>query len=115
VLELLRVALLAPQLVVAILGPAPAVDAGGLDVTQGLGGDPDVLPSGRNRQRADAGQGLGVSDIRARGIVVPDARTGPDPGDPGAVWVAAEQPWDRGRIRARRKHAIEATNSGPME
>ena len=35
--ELLGVALLAPHLVIPVLGPAAAVDAGGLDVTERVG------------------------------------------------------------------------------
>src|ERR1700691_5080178 len=49
--ELLSLTLLTPHLVVAVLGPASAVDAGGLDVAKGVGRDPDVLPCRRDAER----------------------------------------------------------------
>ena len=63
--ELLGVALFAPLLVVAVLGPAPAVHAGGLDVPQRVRRDPDVRPGRWDRQRADALQRLPLRDLRA--------------------------------------------------
>src|ERR1700730_8425939 len=63
--ELLGVALLSPQPVVQVLGPAPAIHAGRLDVAERVRRDPDVLPGGRDPQRADAVQGQALPDLRA--------------------------------------------------
>src|SRR5580704_11549625 len=51
--ELLHLTLLPPHLVVAVLGPASAVNAGGLDVAKGVGRDPDVLPGWRDTEGTD--------------------------------------------------------------
>jgi hypothetical protein len=73
VAELLAVTLFSPQLVVEVLGPALAVYAGGLDVPERIGGDPDVLPGRRDLQRADSLQRLPVCDLRAGRVVKPEA------------------------------------------
>jgi hypothetical protein len=52
--ELLLLALLTPHAVVAVLGPAPAVDACGLDVAQRIRRDPDVCPGRRDAKGSDA-------------------------------------------------------------
>ena len=87
--KLLGVSLLSPQLVVAVLGPASAVHAGGLDVSQRVRRDPDVRPGGRDRQRADAPQRLGVRDIRARRVAVPETFPGLEPGDARTAQITA--------------------------
>jgi hypothetical protein len=99
--ELLDVTLLTPYLVVPVLGPAPAVDAGGLNVAQRIGRDPDVLPGWRDAKSAEAAKCLGTRDLQAGGIVIPEVAGDPLPGDPRTVRVAADQPRDRGGIRGR--------------
>jgi len=86
--ELLSLALLSPHLVVAVLGPASAVDAGGLDVAKRVGRDPDVLPGWRDAQRTDALESRVVRDRRARGIAVVKAFGSPFADDAGSVRVA---------------------------
>ena len=79
--EFLSVALFAPLLVVAVLGPAPAVHAGGLDVPQRVRRDPDVLPGRWDRQRTDALQYLPLRDLCARRVAVPETFAAPFAGD----------------------------------
>jgi hypothetical protein len=93
--ELLLVALLAPHLVVAVLRPAPAVDARGLDVAQRVGRDPDVCPGRRDAKSTDAVQRLRTGDFRSGGIPIPEPAADPLSGDPRTVRVAAGQPRDR--------------------
>src|SRR5580700_2701725 len=97
--ELLSVALFAPLLVVAVLDPAPAVHAGGLDVAQRVRRDPDVRPGRRDHQRADALQRLPLRDLRARRVAVPETFPTPLAGDPRATRIAACQAWNRSRQR----------------
>ena len=97
--ELLGVALLTPQLVVEVLGPSPAVYARGLDMTERVWRDPNVLPGRRNGERTDPPQCLGVRDILTQGIAVPKAFSGRLTADPRTARFAAGKPGNRGRRR----------------
>ena len=79
--ELLGVALFAPLLVVAVLGPAPTVHAGGLDMPQRVRRDPDVRPGRWDRQRADAPHRLPLRDLCPRRVAVPETFPAPFTGD----------------------------------
>ena len=92
--ELLGFALFTPDLVVDVLRAAPGVDTGRLDVTEGVGRDPDISPGGRDTERPDARQRLVIRDHRAGGFDVAVAVAGPLAPDPGTVRVAAGQPRD---------------------
>ena len=109
--KLLGVSLLSPEVVVAVLGPAAAVYAGGLDVSKRVRRDPDARPGGRDGKRADALQGLGVRDIPARRIAVPEAFPGLEPGDARTARITAHQPLNRGRryVQAHENTAYRAT------
>ena len=87
--ELLGVALLTPHLVVAVLGPAPAVDARGLDVAQRVGRDPDVLPGRRDAEGTDACSVSAARDLRAGGIAIAEPAADPVSGNPRPVRVTA--------------------------
>ena len=90
--ELLGVPLLAPPVVVAVLGPAPGVDPGGLDVTPRVGRDPHVAPGGREHQRGDPPQRARIGDQRAGRVPVPETVRALLAGEAGAARVAAGQP-----------------------
>src|ERR1700722_7454815 len=94
--ELLSLPLLPPHRVVAILGPAPAVDARGLDVTKGIGRGPDVLPGWRDTERSNALQRCDVRDPRTGGIPVVNALGTLFANDPRGVRVTARQAWNGG-------------------
>jgi hypothetical protein len=97
--ELLRVALLAPQLVVAVLGAAAAVHAGGLDVPERVRRDPDAGPGGRDGQRPDPQQRGRLGDRRPGRVEVGRPAGAPLPGDARAARVAADQALDGGGQR----------------
>ena len=101
VLELLLVALLPPELVIAVLGPAATVDAGGLDVAERVGRDPHPAPGRRNHQRADPAECRRIGNRVTRRIPVDPAVTGPRTGDPGRARIAARQAGDRRNIVGR--------------
>src|SRR5438067_10245096 len=61
-LELLAVAALSPEVVIAVLLASGRVHAGGLDVTKRVGADPDVLPGRRDAQLANALEHAGLRD-----------------------------------------------------
>src|SRR4051812_10958580 len=69
VLELLPVPALAPAVVVAVLLAAASIHAGRLDVAEGVGADPDLLPGGWDRERPDAREKLPVLDPLAGALV----------------------------------------------
>jgi len=65
VVELLAIAPLPPGRVVQVLPPALGVGAGRLQVRVRGGGDAHVRPRGRDPQRGDPLQRLGIRDRRA--------------------------------------------------
>src|SRR5207249_4917680 len=67
--ELLLRAALEPAVVVAVLAPAGVVGADGLQVTEGIGADPDVGPRRRHGQHCDPLERLLVLDALARALV----------------------------------------------
>ena len=87
--ELLNLTLLPPHLVVAVLGPAPAVDASGLDVAKGVRRDPDVVPGRRDTEGTDALQRCDVCDQSAGGIAIAKPFCARFARDPGGVRVTA--------------------------
>lgn len=93
--EFLGIALLAPHLVISVLGPAPAVDARGLDVAERIGRDPDVVPGRRDAERGDTLHRLGIADLGARGIAIAETSAPPLAVDPRTVRVTADQPRNR--------------------
>ena len=67
-----------PSRVVTVLLPPPVVAARRLDVAVGSRADPDLGPGGRDRQRLDPRQGLGVADrMTLRVDVTIDGRASP--------------------------------------
>ena len=106
--ELQGIALLAPERVVQVLGAALAVHAGCLDVAQRVGRDPDVLPGGRDPQRADALQGLRGRDQRPRLVQVPEAVLASLPDHAGMARVTAYQARDGGGRRRVKSHDTRA-------
>jgi hypothetical protein len=83
VVELGRVPLDPPLVVVAVL-PAPGrVGAQRLDVAVGVAADPHVGPRGRDHQRADAVELGGIGERLAGQVVVAEALATPAPGEPG--------------------------------
>src|SRR5487761_116445 len=113
--KLLRVSLLSPEPVVAVLGPATAVHAGGLDVSKRVRRDPDARPGGRDGYRADAQQRLGVRNVRARPVAVPETFRGLEPRDARTAQVTAHQPRNRGGrfVQAHDNTAYKASRAGP--
>ena len=77
VIELLLVPPQPPHVVVAVLAPAPGVDADGLDVAAVVGADPHVLPRRRDGQGADAGQHVEVADAPAVDVEVDESLAAP--------------------------------------
>jgi hypothetical protein len=89
--ELLGVPLGTPERVVAVLPAAAAVDAGGLDVAERVGRDPDVAPRRRDGQLADAPQlvrGRHAGPVR---VAVGEAAVDGHAPDAGTVDVAADE------------------------
>ncbi len=74
VVELLPVAPLPPHVVVAVLAPAPGVDADGLDVAPGVDADPHVGPRRGDDERLGPVEHLRVGDAGARRVEVHEAR-----------------------------------------
>ena len=81
-----------PGLVVEVLLAARGVDPGRLDVAEGVGADPDLLPGGRNRQLADPLQRLLVVDPAALGVDVGEAPPAAGARDARRGAVGAFQP-----------------------
>ncbi len=75
------VAMSAPVGVVDVLLAAALVAAGGLDMTAGVGTDPDVGPGRRDHQPGDAVLGAGVVDGAAIRIEIGKALAGLAAGD----------------------------------
>src|SRR5687767_7821443 len=69
-IELVRVALAAPRIGVAILLALARVASRGLEVAAGIEADPDVRPRGRDRQRADAIERLLRDHDPAPGVAI---------------------------------------------
>jgi hypothetical protein len=82
VLELLRVPAGAPRLVVAVLLAAGGVDARRLQMPVLIRTDPHVGPRGRDAERADARDDLGILDAHAV-VVVREPAARLLAGDPG--------------------------------
>ena len=90
--ELLGIALLPPHLVISVLGPAPAVDARGLDVAERIGRDPDVVPGLRDAERGNAFHRFGIADLGARVIAIAETSARPLAVNPRTVRDAAVSP-----------------------
>ena len=119
--ELLLVPVLAPPVVVAVLGPVPAIDPGGLDVAERVGRDPHLLPRGRQDQGADPLERFRRGDRRAGRIPVGEAVRGLLPGDARPARITAMQPGHGGLVRAlrrrrdgRRRRAGAGHRSAPL-
>jgi hypothetical protein len=69
-LELVGIAQLAPTRVVAVLLAALRIAPGRLQVTALVAADPDVGPCGRDGERLDALERLGIGDALTLGVVV---------------------------------------------
>ena len=84
------VAHFAPARVIAVLLAPARVAAGGLQMAVVARADPDLVPGGRNRQRADACQRFRIAQRPAVGPQVPEPRAGTLARDPrrGIVHVA---------------------------
>jgi hypothetical protein len=93
--EFLRISLLSPQLVIAVLGSAAAIHARGLDVTERIRRDPDASPAWRERKRPDALQCCQVSDLRPGRIAVNEGTCYSGSADTGAARICADEPRDR--------------------
>ena len=73
---------LPPLGMIAVLLPPSRVPSGGLDVSVGAGADPHVGVCRRNRQRANPGQLLGVTNRLPVRCYVHESLAGPLPADP---------------------------------
>jgi len=76
-----RVAHFAPASVVAVLLPAAGVTAGRLQMTAGVGADPDVGPGRRDRQPLDPADDLLVTDQAAVTTEITEGLAGALPAD----------------------------------
>jgi hypothetical protein len=82
--ELLLVAARAPERVVEVLLTPGGVDAGGLDVAERIGADPDVLPRRRDRELADPLQHARLGDPAPVLLAVLEAAPAATADDPRA-------------------------------
>src|SRR6185437_3932470 len=67
-------------------------------MTLGIGADPDVLPCGRNGERADAPQRFGVTQWRAISIAIAEALAAANSADAGLCVGNVTQPRFFGRL-----------------
>jgi hypothetical protein len=102
----LLVALLAPQVVVAVLAAARRVGPGRLDVAERVGADPYVLPGWRDHQGPDASDRFRVVYRPALLPHIPEATSAPSAPDSRRAGIAAHQlahgrplPWPGGGKR----------------
>src|SRR5918996_1170232 len=112
-LELLPVAPLAPEVVVAVLLAAGGVGPGGLDVAERVGADPDVLPGGRDGELTDAVDHGGFGDAVALLVEELEALASPPAPDAGAGAVDASQPC-HGGTGARHAEGSILTTPSPL-
>jgi hypothetical protein len=70
--------------VVQVLPAARRIDAGGLEVTEGIRADPNVLPGRRNGQLANALELLGRIDTTSMLVEVAETAAPTDPSNSGA-------------------------------
>jgi hypothetical protein len=111
--ELLAVAHLAPARVVEVLLAARRVDAGGLQVPQGIGADPHVLPCGRDRQLLNAQERLRIAEACAVEVLIAEPASPPDPSYALARAVRAAQPGATGPFLWRRRGCVGHQAAAP--
>jgi hypothetical protein len=94
--ELLNLALFLPDLVIAVLGAAPAVDTGNLDVAKRVGRNPDASPSRRDTESTNALERFGISNLCTGGIAIVSSFVPNFAYDPRSVGITSSEAWNSG-------------------